>query len=151
MWIHLNSALLYCITVTGLEMNIWHLLASLSLNNKTLGVIFLHGKLCQCLSSVCLPPICLLPVGHGQFSCPTICFQSDFCWSRINDNPHYLLQPSSAAFASVFTSVCGKKVSLFLESLWEFCLVFRLHLNNLATSTQSNPARKHSLCCKINM
>lgn len=55
----LNTALLYSITETGLEINIWHLPASLSLNNKMLGVVFLHGELCKCLSSVCFPPICL--------------------------------------------------------------------------------------------
>lgn len=94
--------------------------------------------------------VCLSVVCWSQwFSCPTICFQSDFCWSRINDKPHYSLQPSSAADASVFTSVWDQKSPFCFEVLWQFCLKFRHHPHNPAISMPSLSALNSSATCHM--
>lgn len=142
----LNTALLYCMTETGLKINIWHLLASLSLNNKMLGVVFLHGELCKCLSSVCFPPICLsvccllVTVGlAAQQSASSQTFAD-----HVSMTIHIIYSSLPLQPLPVWSLLCGatkkKKVSLFLELLWEFCPVFTHHLHNTATSTPSLPA-----------
>lgn len=126
------------------RLNIWHLPASLSLNNKMFGVL-LRGELCKCLYSVCFPPICLsvccllVTVGlAAQQSASSQTF-ADHESMAIHIIPSSLpLQP-----LPVSSLLCGtKKFSLCLEVLQKFC---RRHLHNLATSMPSLSA----LSCSV--
>lgn len=132
----LNTALLYCMTETGLEINIWHLLASLSLNNKMLGVVFLHGELCKCLSSVCFPPICLsvccllVTVGLAAQQCAS----SQTFADHVSMTIHIIYSSRPLQPLPVCSLLCGatkkKKKSPFS---WSYCENSALYLHITCT------------------